>query len=869
IFVTVQTVYAVEAVKGGVAKLPCDITPSVPNDKMQIVIWYKEGSARKPSPIYTFDSRDKPLEQGKHWADESILGGRAFFRHNEHPSKLTIDIVKDADAGVYLCRVDFQRTPTRNAKVNLTIIIPPEKLRILDERGMHMSHYVLGPYNEGVSANITCVATGGRPPPKVTWWLDNALLDDSCEYLSEKRVRNILHLERLQRRHLHSVFTCQASNNNLITPITSSVTLDMNLRPLWVKLLGENRPLSAENTYELSCEVIGSRPAPTITWWKGSIQMINTRETSSPDGNTTTSVLTFVPSIEDAGKYLSCRGQQQLIADSGIEDGWRLDIHHVPLVTLELGSNLNGSTIREGVDVYFECNIKSNPWVYRVSWRHNGKVLHNNPTSGTIVSNQSLVLQSVTRNRAGHYTCVGSNQEGDGESNSVQLDVKFAPVCKLGQTKSYGIARLEVAEIRCELEANPTDIQFVWKFNNTDNNALIVELPQNLVTSDRSRSILSYKPAAEYDYGTLLCSGRNEIGEQKEPCVFYVNPAGKPDALSNCSIQNQTTESIFVECVEGFDGGLQQEFIMEIYNVQQHKLVSSVSSKSPIFVVGGLESGNDFDVQLYASNKKGKSATVHLPASTLKSAEKHISASTSVPLHISPLLGALIGIVAALMLIAITVIIVIRLRHCGNERELKTYDDEGLSLSVTQCTTNGADKGNIETNGEMNGSMESLEEKNPDIIPHNNAEEFFEDDKQGYILINNGPVCTYPRFQAPVVIVGQNSHYDEYRTSDQNEEQFTQLSIPNRGVPYIIYNKPAPNNALYRQEAIVYGGREPSTQVLPCLQPLSPPYTLSTLQRKQRQVVHPHVSCSMQNEPITINDSGSDPILSRTQMDPC
>lgn len=61
-------------------------------------------------------------DKATHWKDKEFLNERAHFKPSTDPAILVVKRVEQRDEGEYLCRVDFVRSPTRNAKIYLTII---------------------------------------------------------------------------------------------------------------------------------------------------------------------------------------------------------------------------------------------------------------------------------------------------------------------------------------------------------------------------------------------------------------------------------------------------------------------------------------------------------------------------------------------------------------------------------------------------------------------------------------------------------------------------------------------------------------------------------------------------------------------------
>ncbi|PRD36763.1 UNVERIFIED_CONTAM: hypothetical protein NCL1_07510 [Trichonephila clavipes] len=97
---------------------------------------------------------------------------------------------------------------------------------------------------------------------------------------------------------------------------------------------------------------------------------------------------------------------------------------------------------------------------------------------------------------------------------------------------------------------------------------------------------------------------------------------GPPDSVENCSVTNQTEDSMIVECSPGYDGGLQQQFVLEVHETALHRLQVNLSASSyPYFQVHGIPSGTHFLAIVYAANAKGRSQAVVMRTHTLPGPE--------------------------------------------------------------------------------------------------------------------------------------------------------------------------------------------------------------------------------------------------------
>jgi hypothetical protein len=288
-----------------------------------------------------------------------------------------------------------------------------------------------------------------------------------------------------------------------------------------------------------------------------------------------------------------------------------------------------------------------------------GVRVEQNLDAGVVITNTSLVLHTVNRHRTGNYSCTATNSEGISQSMPQTLTVLYIPECQPGLQTELRVSLHQQTEVSCTVTAEPaTDISFRWLFRSSREE---VDIQQSQVQVKGLTSVVDYVPRTAMDYGSLLCWAENELGTQAEPCKLELLPTTAPSPPHNCSLAHT-----WVSCKPGQDGGLPQTFHL-LATDHLGVVVTNMSSPTPSFSMEGLKSG--LSLALSASNSEGKTEGPRMTLEPAPGSEPQSGGpAQALPslrtqgLRVTPLLGILIGVGAALGLLTLSLFLLLLCR---------------------------------------------------------------------------------------------------------------------------------------------------------------------------------------------------------------
>ncbi len=104
-----------------------------------------------------------------------------------------------------------------------------------------------------------------------------------------------------------------------------------------------------------------------------------------------------------------------------------------------------------------------------------------------------------------------------------------------------------------------------------------------------------------------MCWARNSAGDQLQPCIFQVLPAGEPDPVTDCRATSILSDAVQVSCIAGYDGGLPQQFQVEVTEMSSGFKIFNGTEKLSSFVIGNLVASHTYEFTIWAVNNKGRS----------------------------------------------------------------------------------------------------------------------------------------------------------------------------------------------------------------------------------------------------------------------
>ncbi|PZC84388.1 hypothetical protein B5X24_HaOG204962 [Helicoverpa armigera] len=679
----------VEAVAGQSVELPCDVSAEKPDDKLNILAWYKNGSTTA-----FYSSRD--LRGGDQSTTSSGGRYRLVTGDTEGQDKLQIVTVRPSDAGVYTCLADFAASPAHKTHVHLAVIEPPRHLWVVHENGTQVAKASagvntsqnVGPYYVGNTVQLACVAYGGKPLASLSWWTEKRFLKNNITPLSEHRVRGDLIYGPLQREDHGRVFTCLAKNNEKTPPLTIDITIDMYLPPDLVSVRSEAPDadgaigrVRAGEALSLQCRVLGARPLPPIIWRLSNNQLLNLEQkiTMEPSQRLVTSEIQLtIDRKYDESEITCCAPTHRPGADQFVcAQPLPLTVLYPPILEIATeGHEINNNTIAvvKGSNLTLACNYQANPAIYELFFFHKEDMIMNAEKDAKDTIQPVLELKNISESDGGEYACVANNNEGSTYSDPINVDVTYPAYCADESLAEYGVGENEGINITCNVNANPAPASYRWVLvNEAVNVSSLKNHPHDTVETEENT--LLYQRPNGTAFSTIFCWGQNDVptkGLDHSPCTFLVTDETIPRPPTNCEAKKNTENEIVVTCEKGHDGGLPQKFKFIVEALDTEEQLVSIIALEPTFMIQE-PSHETYKFNIIAFNDKGDSQVVVIDKDSIISEEIISSVTSSSVKNITSLALALCGGVALVALAACGLVL------CTYERSSRLDLPHGMS----------------------------------------------------------------------------------------------------------------------------------------------------------------------------------------------
>ncbi|XP_053288311.1 nephrin [Pleuronectes platessa] len=450
----------------------------------------------------------------------------------------------------------------------------------------------------GQTVTLECQAGSSNPKANISWILGAQRFQGSEQPPRAAQYGGVSVLSslslNLSSQHHNQKVICQAYSPVLVEGTNTFFKLNV----LYPPEFSPHQPTQVQVVEDETAAIpllVSANPEEVSCFWLYRKEVLVKDEYSLEIKNVTR---------KDAGVYTAVCENEEGVNQTSI----MLDVQYAPGVKAEKDPVF----VNMGETADLICVADANPIIpdmFSWKWLGEGEAEMGEETQED--ESGLLTIHDVTRAHAGIYQCTANNGIAPPANVDVQLVVQFKPELQKGAQWRKVASRGDgttTAEVVCQADGIPR-VDFSWEKNGLRMDFTNPRYEEQTVRggSYHTSTVRVINVTAAHDYAVFSCTALNALGEDK--LDIQLVSTSHPDPPSSFSQVSVTHNSVTVEWIPGFNGGLRQRFRVRYRWDQSVSFlyVDVFPPRATSFTVTDLQPATTYNFSVNALNTMGES----------------------------------------------------------------------------------------------------------------------------------------------------------------------------------------------------------------------------------------------------------------------